>query len=243
MHIMWKTLSKSEAAKIMLLWKSDEVPTPNFDEKYTGLREKLLTAEKETIEQIKKYPKKSDYYHDLLFGLELYEILINDFNFTQRDASNDEIWIYLSIKVIPDIVYTRWGITEARYYKQSRRIWLKTIWWYIHLSWDENKEKTFNLLKNNTTDEIVQLVERIGPKGYRIELTREIMKQLNSKTNGFNRVLFRKIMKLNTARLKVVEPSLTIGGVKQYVKELIDYFDYTNEKTITKEDAKITTNT
>lgn len=240
---MWKTLTKSDAAKTMLSWKADEIPTPSYDDKYNELREKLLDAEKKTFAFIKQNPKKKDYFHDLIFGLELYEILNNDFNFSERNASNDEIWIYLSVKVVPDIVYNRWGLTETRFFKQSRRIWLRTIWWYVHLSWAGSKQETFNLLKHHTTDEIVQLVERSGPRGYRIDLTREIMKQLGSTKEKFDRNLFRRIMKLNTARLKVIEPYLAIGGVKQYVKELIEYFDYTDEKTNAKEDVTFTTST
>lgn len=239
---MWKTLTKSDAAKTMLSWKVDEIPKPNYDTKYEKLRSKLLEAERKTLEFIKNNQKKKDYFHDLIFGLELYEILNNDFNFTERNASNDEIWIYLSVKVVPDIVYNRWGLAESRFYKQSRRIWLRTIWWYVHLSWDGSKEKTFNLLKNHTTDEIVQLVERSGPRGYRINLTREIMKQFGSGDEKFDRNLFRRIMKLNTARLKVIEPNLRLGGVKQYVKELIEYFDYADENTIQKKNVKYTTN-
>ena len=37
-------------------------------------------------------------------------------------------------------------------------------------------------------------------------------------------------MVLNTARLKVVEPSLCIGQETGYVKELFSYFGYSDEK-------------
>ena len=242
---MWKTLTKSDAAKIMLSWKANEVPSADCDDKYIELRKKLLKAERKTEEYIKNNEIKSrkEYFHDLLFGLELYDVLNNDYYFSERNASNDEIWIYLSIKVIPDIVYNRWGLTETRFYKQSRRIWLRTLWWYIHLSWLGSKKETFNLLKNHTTDEIVQLVERSGPQGYRIDLTREIMKQFGSLNEKHDRNLFRKIMKLNIARLKIVEPCLTKGGTKQYVKELIEYFDNTDEKTSARDNVKHTANT
>jgi hypothetical protein len=52
------------------------------------------------------------------------------------------------------------------------------------------------------------------------------MKQFSIKSQKQqNRTLFRKIMKLNTARLKIVEPALYNGGIKTYVEELIGYFD------------------
>ena len=37
--------------------------------------------------------------------------------------------------------------------------------------------------------------------------------------------IFRKIMVLNTARTKVVEPSLVSGGITGYVGRLFDYFE------------------
>ena len=75
----------------------------------------------------------------------------------------------------------------------------------------------------------MQLVERSGPHGYRIEVTRELMKQFSKIDNkNVNRNLFRKIMKLNTARVKIIEPSLTVGGVHKYVEELINYFNETD---------------
>ncbi|HFI0259201.1 TPA: hypothetical protein ACGOU2_002079, partial [Streptococcus suis] len=103
--------------------------------------------------------EKLGYDFDLRFGLKVYSILSHKVGFTNRTASNDDVWRYLSIKIIPDIVHSRWGRNEVRTLT-SRRIWLKNLWWYIHLSWAGNSEETFNLLKNNTTDTVVQLVER-----------------------------------------------------------------------------------
>src|SRR5699024_2789395 len=88
------------------------------------------------------------YEFDLLFGLEVYEILNESIGFNNRVASNDDIWRYLMIRVIPDITHARWGKSEDRFFKTSRRIWLKTIWWYIELSWKDNKENTYEILKN-----------------------------------------------------------------------------------------------
>ena len=196
------------------------------------LRNRLLNANssaKEYLEANENDSKRNDYLYDLRFGIELYLLLKEKYQFNTRQASDDGIWIYLSMKVIPDLVYKRWGLSESRFYKQSRRIWLRTMWWYVHLSWAGDKEETYNILRGFTTDEVVQLVERSGPHGYRIEVTRELMKQFSKIDNkNVNRNLFRKIMKLNTARVKIIEPSLTVGGVHKYVEELINYFNETD---------------
>lgn len=242
---LWKTLSKSNAAKEIISWEPDQVPVPDCDNEMRYLREKLLDVNSEIMtflsEKQSDIKNRKEYYYDLKFGLELYYILNKEFSFSERNAADDGVWIYLSIKVIPDLVFKRWGLTESRFYKQSRRIWLRTLWWYIHLSWAGSKEETYNRLKNFTTDEVVQLVERSGPRGYRIDLTREIMKQFSYVVENSNRLLFRRIMKLNTARLKVIEPTLALGGLTKYVKELIDYFDYTDGETNEETEVKYTT--
>lgn len=161
---------------------------------------------------------KLDYKFDLQFGLKLYQILTADIGFTNRVAANDDIWRYLSIMVIPDIVHSRWGLNEAHFYQNSRRIWLKTLWWYINLSWVGNEEDTYEILKDNTTDTILQMVERPGI-GYYTDMYREIMRQYADHEDS-SRQLFRRVLKLNTAKLVTTSPELVEGGINAYVKLL-----------------------
>ena len=101
------------------------------------------------------------------------------------------------------------------------------MWWYIYLS-IQNEDScdlklTLKVLERNTTDEIVQLVERSGTAGYRVEVYREIMKYYSEHRDKYDNSAFRKVMVLNTAKTKVVEPALIEGGVSEYVKELFNY--------------------
>lgn len=242
---MWKSLSKTDANKEFSVWTDEKTPLVNCTGEQLILREKLLDIDSKVVKYIEleeNGTNKRDYLYDLRFGIELYDLFRSEYNFKERQASSDEVWIYISMRVIPDIVFNRWGLSESRYFKQSRRIWLKTIWWYIHLSWCGTSEKTYNTLRGFTTDEIVQLVERSGPNGYRIDLTREIMSQFsNLDQSKIRRNLFRRIMKLNTARVKMIEPSLAIGGTKKFVEELIGYFeDHRKGKNNNKENSKYT---
>lgn len=161
-----------------------------------------------------------DYQFDLLFGLKLYQILNDKIGFTNRVATNDEVWRYLSICVIPDIVHSRWQMNADHFYKLPRRIWLKVIWWYIHLSWKDSEIETYNILKDNSTDTILQLVERPGV-GYYTDVYREIMLQYANHTDS-SRNIFRHVLKLNTARLMTTSPELVDGGIKAYVEELFN---------------------
>ncbi|RYL92395.1 DUF6339 family protein [Sporolactobacillus sp. THM19-2] len=220
-------MSKNDARKKFNTWKQGEAPQPECTGDMMRLRSGLLQADIEAnkyIDENESNSKKKEYLYDLRFGLGVYNLLNNEYDFKERQASNDEVWIYLSMNVVPDIVYHRWNLSETRYFSQSRRIWLKIIWWYVHLSWNGSNQDTYQLLNGFTTDEIVQLVERSGSSGYRLDVTREIMKQFSQLENRSNS-LFRRVMKLNTARLKLVEPALVNGGIKKYVEELMHYFD------------------
>ncbi|MCJ0968255.1 hypothetical protein MTW78_09125 [Mammaliicoccus sciuri] len=191
----------------------------NPAQEFIDLREKLINARDEVYDQFElDNVNKLGYTFDLNFGLKVYEILNKNIGFNNRVAANDEVWRYLSIKVIPDIVHSRWEFNEIYFYKAPRRLWLKTIWWYIHLSWSGSVESTYLTLKNNSTDTIMQLVDRAGI-GYNVELYREIMKQYKDYSKK-DRMLFRKLLMLNVARVVTMSPDLVDGGIEGYVKDL-----------------------
>ena len=193
-------------------------PAINLSQDKQNLRLELIEARDELYEKLDlDGAERLGYKFDLHFGLCLYEILNPQNGFTTRVASNDTVWRYLSLKVIPDIVHSRWGKKEARFFG-SRRIWLKNIWWYIHLSWAGDVSSTYELLKDNSTDTVAQLVERPG-LGYYTELYREIMKQYATVVDR-DRNLFRNALKLNTTLLPVTLPELMDGGIPEYVRYL-----------------------
>lgn len=192
---------------------------PRMD--FSDLRKQMIQARDEIFEQNSlDNANKLDYNFDLLFGLRLYEILSENVGFTNRVATNDDVWRYLSICVIPDIVHSRWSLNADHFYKTSRRIWLKTIWWYIHLAWCGNVTETYEILKENTTDTILQLVERPGI-GYYVPVYRELLLQY-AKVEDPSREIFRRVLKLNTARLLTTSPELIEGGTSTYITGLFE---------------------
>lgn len=217
----WKTLGKSDCinavSTLPLSFSADEL-----DAEYAELRSDLLEISRTIFAE---KPDAKEYLYDVSLAVPLYRLLTTKYGMAERHASNDGIWRYISIKVVPDLVLKRWGYKDARFWKESRRIWLKALWWYVHLSWQGDSLSTQKILAANTTDILVQLVERPGPQGYRVSVCREIMKKLAAIPSVKNRaVLFRKIMVLNTARLKVVEPALCNEGEEGYVRQLFAYF-------------------
>lgn len=188
---------------------------------FEQLRQAVLTARDDFAQNATK--KTTPYEIDLHIALMLYELLNTQYQFNERLAARDEIWRYIALEIIPDVVYERCGLSEDRFYKRAGRIWPKALWWYIHLSWQGTAEQTKAILVGNTSDDILQLIDRSGTGGYRIELTRELMRQhhfVENKPSG----IFRRILKLNTARSSMVEPSLVEGGVEAYVADLYHYF-------------------
>ncbi len=168
--------------------------------------------------------KRESYIQDVEFGLLIYEYFQD--SISMRIAASDDFWRHLSVEVIPHIVAKRWGIdNEDRFWKKSRRIWLKQIWWYIYLTWGGTIEETKKILmsKNMNTDIILNLVERSGKKGYFVDVQRLIIKYYSnlSNYNGESlRNIFRRVMILNTSKSLLIEPSLCLGGTEGYVKRL-----------------------
>lgn len=230
--IKWRTLSRKEAADLFGQWV--EEPVVDCNSEYSDLRTELRTAFVDILDKTSTSVDRTKlgYEFDLEFGLFLYTTLVQRYGFTQRLASDDGIWRFLSLRIVPDLVHVRWGSNPSRFYQTPRRVWLKVIWWYIHLSWQGDKDSTLEVLKHNTTDDIVQLVERPGPHGYRIEFTRALMREYYDvrKRQPVEARLLRRVMVLNTARSRVLEPSLCVGGEAEFVKELFAYFGYREEK-------------
>ncbi len=230
MMIDWKTLSKKNAEEIFMSWTG--LPSPECVDFYKNLRKDIIEMADAICGQIccdLTTISQEAYVFDLPFAISLYTLLTKKYKFSSRQGSNDGIWRYISVKVVPDVVFHRHGLLHHRFYSQPRRLYLKSLWWYIHLSWQGDESSTFECLKGNSTDHIVQLTERPGTHGHRVELTRNIMAEYHKLKLNCKKIdprFFRKIMVLNTARLQVVEPKLCAGSELGYVKELFEYFDY-----------------
>lgn len=156
--------------------------------------------------------------YDMKVGLALYRVLENA-GMDIRTAADDGWWRFLSLRVLPDLVKSRWdNAPPVRFWKGRSRIWLRALWWTVHLTWQGSEEKTRKMLEGVTTDTVVQLVERPGKGGFRIDLTRLIfkMRRLRNPTQD----QFRAIMKLNTAQIVLKEPLFCEGGLSGYVDAL-----------------------
>lgn len=175
-------------------------------------------------------PKKM-YPIDVEVGLALY-CYLERHGFSLVDAANDDIWRYLSIRVFPDLTFFRYPEPEAqakeqgcrlnrkRFYSHTRRIWIKTLWWYVFLSWQGSAEATRLAIESNGSNIISHFIETPG-KGYRVELYRTLMKMYSTNPDKKDK-LFRAVAKLNGAECRNIEPDLMPGGVEEYCRVLFD---------------------
>ncbi len=252
--IPFKKLSRDEAKKILTefdnysdlkfrelteLWSAYD-PACEIDEHFKEFRRELVEVFRSTRS---KSGGKTDYLVDLNVGLKLYSLLPAGKEFTVVAANDDDFWRYISIKVIPDLTYIRYPLPEKdikdsggrlnhkRFYAQPRRIWIKSLWWYVHLSWQGDEEKTFEALKNNSVDNINKLIETPG-RGYRIDLYRAMIAEYAA-TGPHHSKEFAAFTKMNNARCVTVEPALTSGGVEGYSHRLFEELKERKEKNDT----------
>ena len=204
-------------------WSVYDVDDSTYDSSYKDFRTELVECFKAALQESSG---KMSYTLDLRMGIKIYELLNPRNGFTNVQANGDDIWRYISVCVMPDITYLRYPkpeqgslrINQKRFYSHTRRIWLKTLWWYVHLGWQGTSEKTFEVLKNNGTNIISHFIERPG-KGYRPKLFRSMM-YVYSTLPTQKDTIFRAAAKMNLAKCVTVEPALTVGGEDAYTAEL-----------------------
>ena len=216
-----KELNREEAKKIFEMFNTsfEETLFEGLDPDYLQIRKDLLNIHS-TCEELK------DYKYDLEFGLSLYTYFNSKEWFNENVASNYNFWKYLSIKVVPDIIYKRHGLVASYYYEKNVRIYLSTLWWYIHMSFQGDIVNTKKCLVDFNTDYILQLVERPGREGTYVEVSREIMRrisklpkdELNKKIGNAN--LFRRVLIQNTAKVNNFNLILE-NDVEEYVLNLL----------------------
>ena len=229
-----KTLNRSESQIAMKDWLENYPALPQIEGEYIKVRNEIQNFFKKTVEECPSDITRKDYYIDAHVGILLYDYLWRQPGFNLRAAANDDFWRYLSIKVVPDIVADRWGKdNESHYWSKPARIWLRSIWWYVHLSWQGDMMTTAKVLESPcfTTDNILNLEERTGRNGtfinvyryimyYYSRIPQETLENYDKNTKKQSDGLFRIVMKLNTAKSMVIDPALFLGGEKEYVKSL-----------------------
>lgn len=240
-------MSDTEFSDQIRHWAMFDVPVDNYGIEYKLIRDGVVETFKTVLAES---GNRIDYNLDLKVGIRLYELLNPLDDFTVIEANDDDIWRYISVIVMPDITFIRYPnqrddvriiseyipnlsyaigvktekdsvrLKKKRFYSHTRRIWLKTLWWYIHLGWQGDSKSTYEVLKNNGTNIISHFIERPG-RGYREQLFRCMLYAFSMLPEQRDKT-FRAAAKLNLAKCVSLEPALTDGGETQYSKMLFD---------------------
>lgn len=237
MEIKWKTLTASECSAISLQWNDDfhkainplsDFKDSDLNDQYKEIRKHIVDLFEKTYSDHKVF-SKHEYEIDLDLSIKIYDYFC-DLGMTPTDASKDGIWRYIQMKVVPDMIFRRWKLKDGslrddRFWKQSWRLYLKILWWYVHLSYNVNLDETRAILQNNTSNDISQLVERTG-EGYRIEYSREIMRRyglLPKEKHGKDTL--SHILMMNNILCTKIDPELRGESVEEYVDGLFKSLD------------------
>ena len=140
-------LTKEEAKKTFEFISLNGISEDYFNDlsiEYLDIRKFFLSLDIPEIE----------YSYDLKLALKVYEFFNQQQWFNDSVASNYGFWMYLSLKVIPEIIINRHGWMPEYFYDKNVRIYIPTLYWYIHMSFQGDLEKTYNILKTLNTDYI-----------------------------------------------------------------------------------------
>ncbi len=229
-------------------WAVFDVPKENYDPAYASIRAAVVDEFKKVLAD---NDNKINYDLDLKTAIKLYELLNAKTGFDIIKANDDDIWRYITLCVMPDITFIRYPnlqadvnilreyipdliytnfkteknsvrIKKKRFYSHTRRIWLKTLWWYVYLGWQGNSAKTYAVMRNNGTNIIGHFIERPG-RGYREKLFRSMLYVYSMLPENYQKdKTFTAAAKLNLAKCVTVEPELTEGGEQKYSESLFD---------------------
>ena len=172
---------------------------------------------------------KKSYLYDLEIGIKLYQELSPVSGlFPLVEAADDDRWRFISCRIFPDLTYLRWStpgksdtgrINSKRFYSHPRRIWLKTLWWFVYLAWQGDVESTRKVLLKLSGDVISDFIERPN-NGYRVEYMRQLLATY-SRVQNRSTELFNQIQKLNLVKFKSIEPELSDGGNELFAKTVM----------------------
>lgn len=217
---MFDVLSKKEALSIWNEWNENDYQLQILSAAENKFRTELQAIYKRHSLLL---AKDKLFEFDVRFAIDLHKLFDAKCISSLRIMSDDGFWRYISLIIAPDIVAARHGYNPDYYFLKPNRVWLKSIWWLIHLAWQGTFEKTEETLLSGkfSTDTTVAICERTGLEGTNIELYRAIIRKASS-IPKFGSMELRRVMKLNTVKSLVVEPALSHGGLEGYVDSLFN---------------------
>lgn len=225
--MQWTELKKIDAAKIVNQMEEEykKGNDPLDGHSYSNLPPGYLLIREKLDSLFNKNDDRTRYGYsfDFDFGLKAYVYFRFEMGMTEADASNDDVWRFIQLRVVPDLMMKRWPIKNGqinakRLYSEPSRLYLKVLWWYIHILWDTD-EKTTRSFKAQV--DISQIIDRSGgSEGTPIELYKEILHVYSSIDSSKRANLIERVLMLDVSYRTTIEPQLIGNGLHDYVVKL-----------------------
>lgn len=240
----WKRLSVSEEIalfeEICEMVKNgaiDSFSPVRLSQDEADFRSMMCGAE---LNAVRQYPSTSSSYkykRDIDIGLALYKFFEDPSReFSTWESNDRHMWSYLSLKVVPDIIFRRGGKSAPipdLYYRRPARMYLRKLWWFMHLSLVEDTdtrkmdvEKTKRQLEILREQDANELMDR-SAGGFHLDFSRTMMSlyseycRMNNVTGTPREDFFRALIHEHHLRMQITSPELE--GKEQYFKEILKH--------------------
>ena len=207
---------------------------------------------------IRLYPLKDKsrwYFRGLHVGLDMVQF------FESRpeklllwDAYDSQMWMQLSLNVVPDVIHDLDDNGPARaevFYSRPNRMLLRKIWWFIYLSMKVDvhgkmdRDETLARLKPLRDQDAKDLLDR-SAGGYHVDFTRDMMGRYSDYcvkegvTGQTREEFFQALIREHHLRLQFTLPELE--GYENYFSAILKHAEKVivtrREKTIARTAAK-----
>ena len=164
----------------------------------------LHSIRQDILDVAKKYGFPDNARSRTKFDQEAAAILHASMRILPADAASNEVWNFMNVRLLPDVVIWRYGsqtdtgswmVSDERLFHMTRTTFGR-LWWRAELFGPELAQKLGE-------DEAVQLMERPRVSGYRPLSTAIIERHLASDLRSNRMDLFRSSMKIFRRRLAV----------------------------------------
>lgn len=186
------------------------------------------------------FSKMAPYQIDLVYGKKIFELLSSYDWFTWDVATNRGFWRYIALFVMPQCVYERFKSEDSEgnvkmtalashFYAKWERVYPFTLFWIFKIADQGNPEATFDFLSKDcfSTDTILNVIERMGPKGFRLDIYRKILERFSAldfskyaETIGSPNYVLRALLVEHGIKNSVYVPELCANGIDGYIEKV-----------------------
>lgn len=135
------------------------------------------------------------------FDKEVGECAFLSMKITPSVAATLPMWEFLNLKLIPDIIYWRWGDSSDHFYG-ARRNYLGTQWWRYYLFSEDHD--SFQIYKSLSDRLLADLYERPGTRGlpnHIVNIPLWFNRLISEYDITNTQIVFRESLKLYNAEL------------------------------------------